>query len=505
MAHRATHVAPDRTFQAEEDPHKEASQTPPEVPKQEYVLEVIQLGVTADKHRQLKLWEALQSGSSLSSIREQDPQKYPWDDKDKMGISGGRIASTLENGAGYSVSEWGVPVFNAGSPRCAEDADSSLDPAVGMVGGAELSGMISYAFVAADRMHSERPDRLLEKVFDFFDANPDIPYVFLTADDGIASRSFCEPDKRPLELRVGYYVPKRTDASAMFILARRERAEPLRRFAYVDIDDYELGIERINRDGIARRLLLNLWKLQKRVPRLKPDSFERMVTVDEWLDFAKTLSVRADFRGDGKNPHMPSKDWKPTPWFPIPWSKSQLQDFDNMLTLGFLHRPIYVKTTDQHNRPLKAHARRVALMAGIDEALNTLPEAEREKGPARVIAATNNRTEQLVALESVLHDYAARGGPRIDSGKLDQFINMDRRLGDTGAATWFTQMAIGVMGSYQAGGASMAINLRDPHEASIVFITPPPAEKRKAQQQREPFRNIQHPTIDPSNYAEPAH
>ncbi|MGZ3182146.1 MAG: type VI lipase adapter Tla3 domain-containing protein [Telluria sp.] len=468
------------------------------VPREQYVLEVIGLGVTADKYRQAKLWEALQSGTPFTSIREQDPKKYPWDDNDKLGVSGGRVASTLENGAGYTVSEWGVPVFNAGPPRC-EYPDDPMSPGIGMTGGAESSGMISYVFVAADRLFSERPDRLLENVFGFFDTHPDIPYVFVTADDGIGSRVDCER-RDPSKIHVGYYVPKRTDASTMLILARRERAEPLRPFAYDDIDNYELGIERINRDGIARRLWLEWWKLQKTVPRLDPENTSRRVlTVAEWLDAAAKLSVRPDFRGDGSK-HKPSKNWKPTPWFPIPWSKSQLQDFDNMHTVGYLHRPIYVKTVDQHNKPLtNPAARRAALLAGFDEALKTLPESERAKGLARVIAATHGQTQQLVALEGVLHDYAAQGGPKIDSGKLEQFINMDRRLGDTGAATWFTQMAIGVMGSYRAGGASMAINLRDPHEASIVMITPP--ENRE----REAFRNIQQPAIDPANYSVPAH
>ncbi len=46
-----------------------------EVPR-EYVLEVIGLGVSLDKHRQGKLWDALQKGHPFGTIREQDPEKY---------------------------------------------------------------------------------------------------------------------------------------------------------------------------------------------------------------------------------------------------------------------------------------------------------------------------------------------------------------------------------------------------------------------------------------------
>jgi hypothetical protein len=54
------------------------------------------------------------------------------------------------------------------------------------------------------------------------------------------------------------------------------------------------------------------------------------------------------------------------------------------------------------------------------------------------------------------------------------------------------QMAIGVMGSYRAGGPSLAVNLRDPHEATFIFISPPSEEKRKAQQESrgDVFRSI---------------
>lgn len=179
-----------------------------------------------------------------------------------------------------------------------------------------------------------------------------------------------------------------------------------------------------------------------------------------------------------------------------------------MPTLGFIHRPVFVKMTDEHGKPLTRRDRRAStLLTGWQEALKTMPEAERAKGPARIIAATGNQQEQLLALESMLHSYAEHGGPEIDTGKLDQFINTDHRLGNTGANTLFMQMAIGVMGSYRAGGASAAINLRDPSEASIIFITPPSDEKRKSQQHPrggDVFKHIRSQQIDPANYAPPA-
>lgn len=485
--------------------------------RREYVLEVVNLGVTLDKYRQGKLWEALQSGNPYTSLREHDPKKYPWASNDKLGMSGGRSGDTLENGAGYTVTEWGTPVFTARPPNRSKYAHHPHMSGIGIAAGAESSGMIASLFVAGPALRAERPDRILEGVFDFFDANPDVPYVVLNADDGMDVRErYLPPGSSPL-VKDGYYVPEMPDASTLLVLARRERVDPIRPFAYEDIDGYEVPMEILNRDGVARRLFLGYLNLQETVPQPNdPDLAGKHVpTTAEWLDFAAKFSVRPDIRGTGaisfldrefNAKHRPPLDWKPTPWFPVPWSKLQLEQFDQMATLGYIHRPVFVKTTDEHGKPLaRSEARQKALLEGLQQALRTLPEAERPKAPARVIAATNNQTEQLVALEGMLHQYAAQGGPEIDSGKLDQFINIDRRLGNTGAATLFMEMAIGVMGSYRAGGPSLAVNLRDPHEATFIFISPPSEEKRKAQNKSrgDVFRPVKSMAVDPANYAVP--
>lgn len=484
--------------------------------RREYVLEVINLGVTFDKYRQGKLWDVLQSGSPYTSLREQDPKKYPWAENDKRGLSGGRVCDALLNGAGYSVTDWGTPVFNARPPDRSENPDSPLSPDMGLANSADGEGMTTSLFVAGPRRFAERPDRILEDVFQFFDNNPDIPYIVLNSDDGVGLREMLQPPGSPPLIKDGYYVPEMPDSAALFILARRERVDPIRPFAYEDIDDYRTPMDVLNRDGVARRLFLGYLDLRKSLPRSDKEAHFRNITAAEWLEYAAKFSKRPDIRGTGEisfldrefnAKHRPPRDWKPTPWFPIPWSKLQLKQFDSMATLGFIHRPVFVKTTDEHGKPLsRRDARQKALMEGLQEALRTLPEAERAKGPARVIAATNNQTEQLVALETMLHQYAAQGGPEIDSGKLDQFVNIDRRLGNTGAATLFMEMAIGVMGSYRAGGPSLAVNLRDPHEATFIFISPPSEEKRKAQQatRGDVFRSIKSMAAPAANDAVPA-
>lgn len=480
----------------------------------EYVLEVIGLGVTLDKYRQKALWEALTEGNVYTTIREMDPRKYPWLGSDYDGLSGGRAGASMENGAFESPQYWGTPVFNA-EPLSHNPvyADSPESPQGGLIGGSGY-GMITHLFVIAQRELSERPDRIVEKVFSFFDKNPDVPYVVLTSEDSTSTRMDYSALRENRIRKDGYCVPDMPDASALFILARRERVDAMRPFVFEDVSDgKKVGFQ--NQYGIARRLYLTYLELKKSVPKPK-DSIGRQPTDTEWLAEAEKFAKRPGIRGTGEISfldatslwkHHPPRDWKPTPWFPVPWNTDQLERFDALPSLGFIHRPVFVKMTDDEGKALKRQAdREAALHAGWQEALQTLPQAERAAGPARVIVSTANNQKQLITFHGLLRQIEANGGPEIDPSKSNQFIDTDRRLGNTGAATFFMQMAIGVMGSYQEGGASAAFNLRDPNEASIILVTPPSEERRKAQHHSIGLKildNTTLPQIDPKNYEEP--
>ena len=492
--------------------------------KREYVLEVIGLGVTLDKYRQGKLWEALQVGSPYSTIREQDPNKYPWSALDKDGVSGGRGGDTLENGASFTPMYFAVPVFNA-EPEAHNEgrADTPESPTPGLAGGAIGSGMAWHLFVIGPRRFGEQPDRILEDVFAFFDAHPDVPYIVLNSEDSLGTRDSNSPPNSPFLLRDGNYVTEKPDASALFVLARRERVDPVRPFVWDDPDNEFVQKEfRWMYCQLLFAVPNSIRKYALQTPaQVGADmthqqlygEVERQPLISEWLEAAAAFSQRPDLRGTGVtgmlgtiNPfrHYPPKEWKPTPWFPIPWNREQLAAFDRLPTLGYLHRPVFVKFTDEHGKPVTRRAERQKLLqAGWQAALQHLPEARRKDAPARVVAATGGKAAQLVALHGVLDAQTAAGGPEIDSSKSSQFIDTDKRLGDTGAATLFVQMAIGVMGSYRDGGVSAAVNLRGEDEASIVLISPPTDEQRKNQKHPrggDVFAHRGTPNIDPGNY-----
>ncbi|MGG7604472.1 type VI lipase adapter Tla3 domain-containing protein [Massilia sp. BKSP1R2A-1] len=493
--------------------------------KREYVLEIIGLGVTLDKYRQGKLWEALQAGNPHVTIREQDPKKYPWSESDKGGLSGERGGDALENGASFTPMYFAIPVFNA-EPEAHNEgrADTPESPTPGLAGGAIGAGMAWHLFVVGPRRFGEQPDRILEDVFDFFDANPDVPYIVLNSEDSLGTRDSNRPPGTPRLLKDGNYVTEKPDASALFVLARRERVDPVRPFVWDDPENDFVQNEFRWMYGNMRASVPNWMRKQAlqtptqigadmtRQELYNPHG-ERQPLISEWLEAAAAFTQRPDLRGTGVsgmlatvNPfkHYPPKDWKPTPWFPIPWNREQLETFDRLPTLGYLHRPVFVKFTDEYGKPVTRRAERQKLLqAGWQAALQNLPEARRKDGAARVVVATGGKAAQLIALHGVLDAQAAAGGPEIDSSKSSRFIDTDKRLGDTGAATLFVQMAIGVMGSYRDGGVSAAVNLRGEDEASIVLISPPTDEQRK--NQRHPrggdvFAHRGTPNIDPGNY-----
>ncbi|RJG15728.1 type VI lipase adapter Tla3 domain-containing protein [Massilia cavernae] len=491
--------------------------------RREYVLEVIGLGVTVDKYRQGKLWEALQSGSSQTTIREQDKQAYAWSALDKAGVGGGRGGDSLENGAQYTPMYYGVPVFNAEPPILnPEWADRPNLPLPGLAGGAVSSGMAWHLFVVGPRRFDEHPDRILEEVFAFFDANPDVPYIVLNSEDSMGTRDSYRRPETPELLRDGYYIPEMPDASALFVLARRERIDPVRPFVWDDPDNKFVQeifrfmyceLEQAVPHPDRKQILRTPAQVGADPIRREVGGVERQPLVSEWLEAAAAFAQRPDIRGTGFvgslgaiNPfaHRPPTDWKPTPWFPIPWNRDQLDTFDRLPTLGYIHRPTFVRFVDEHGKPLtRRDDRQKALQAGWAEALKTLPETQRASAPERIIAATGGNTEQLIALHGAMNAHAASGGPEIDSGKSSQFIDTDKRLGNTGAATLFLQMAIGVMGSYREGGISAAINLRDQNEASIVLISPPSEEKRKTQKHPrggDVFAHRGTPAVNPDDY-----
>lgn len=115
-----------------------------------------------------------------------------------------------------------------------------------------------------------------------------------------------------------------------------------------------------------------------------------------------------------------------------------MEALDKMPAFGFIHRLTFAKFVGENGKSVtRRDAREKILDTVWRQALLSLPEAARGKGPSHIIAAFGDKAEQEVLLETTLRSYAVMGGCTFDSRNSAQFIYTDRRLGNTGAAIIF--------------------------------------------------------------------
>jgi len=159
--------------------------------------------------------------------------------------------------------------------------------------------------------------------------------------------------------------------------------------------------------------------------------------------------------------------FKPTPYIPVRWTTWQVKQFDDAPLLGYLHRPIDVKLTDEHGQPLKTVLQAAALKEGWEQAMATLPD---NKEPKRVFYDTSGDRQWVIPLNQAL----AQIGPTAPSpDNVKEGYDIGARIGDTGVSSPLVQIGLGLIASYDQGGASATINRRPNGTASIVVVSPP--------------------------------
>ena len=455
-------------------------------------LEVLSLGVTYDKYRQGHLWEALTSGTAFSGLREFDPASVPWSFQDKYGLSGKRAIDAFENAVAVTPMYWGMPSMYAGIPLSERAMREFKGPILGLTGGAEHNGFAWHLFVASDWLLSASPDKLFELAFQFFDKHPDVPLLFVSAVDSPDDHERAAPPGGQRLLRTGRYFIELPDSAVVLVLGRRERVERLRPFAWDDK----------NNDFGQNKIRMAYYTLREQLA--KPEGYHlRDLSVDEWIEESTRLSKRDDIRSQWGT-FSKRRGWSPSPWFPVPWSTEQLGVFDRLPTLGYIHRPVYVEWKDAEGNLINAQEQRVqAMKAGLEKAIHAISDSTEPHYPTRIITSNGGDTNRALILHGVLNSQRKNGGPEYPITNKTKFIDTDRRLGNTGAATFFMQAAIGIMGSYREGGVSAAINMRDPNGASIMLISPPSDELRAKQQHPsggDVFRHKVEPAYDPEVY-----
>lgn len=459
---QAPQVAPDAVAQAHEEA-REPVQT----------LEVLGLGLVVEKFRNGQVLEAIeQAGAdSFQSILPKEAEVLKGE-LIRGQRAGKRSADSFEYAAKYYVEKVPLPGFSITRKPTGSEAylwDSGAAQLKVMRQGA---GLAFTLFVTAEQIYADEPDAALERIFHFFDSHPDVPAVFVAADDGYIVRKFLRgyhPDN--ILGDPGWKPGDPTEAMTAFILARRDRVDTLIR-PHVVKEDYQAS-----RDTPTNRLKTFYFNQEDIfIEKTK----QAGLTAEEWVRVVPSFIEQVGKHGYASL--LPAwartdlKGFKPSPWIPVPWTTWQLEEFDALPTLGHLHRPHYASYV-RDAQPLGRQARVDAFSQAWSAALQALPagtQPERLFFDAGGPAVRGNGLMPLAGALNALH-------PDQDWLQSPRAVDLSARMDDTGAASPFVQIALAVIASYRHGGVSATANLRRADGASVLMVSPPtePPEQRK--------------------------
>jgi hypothetical protein len=167
-------------------------------------------------------------------------------------------------------------------------------------------------------------------------------------------------------------------------------------------------------------------------------------------------------------------NFQPTPYFPVRWTTWQLAQFDNAPLLGYLHRPVDIKLTDEHGSPLKTALQAEALKVGWERAVDSLRVGTKIK---RVFYDTSGDKRWVIPLNQALMQI----GPSAPSpDEVNEGYDIGRRIGNTGVTSPVIQIGLGVIASYELGGASATVDRRPNGTATILIVSPPDESTKTA-------------------------
>lgn len=394
----------------------------------QFTLEVLGLGLSVEMFRQQGVWEAIERSGGVF-ILPTDPKAYPLGTDEKYSQSSKRSEDAFEHAASYFTEKWLVPGFSA-TARHHRPENEDLNLLKGMPDDLRNgAGMHWHSFTTVDYLYDDDPEAFLERIFRFFDENPDAPAITLFVKDGLRTRNVLRAEGSPPILVDGYRKPTdMTESMVAFVLARRDRLEAIRASALdVPLKEYPFPDDPMP-EQLGNANHTPFWE--------KPRAF------------------------------------RPTKWLPRPWCKEQVKQFDSLPLLGRIHRPQTASFLSE-GKPLGDKGRLEAFRSAWKLALDTLPGG---KEPARVIydCGPVKHAPRIAPLACVLRDADSVLDPHGRNG-----VDLTKALGDTGASSFFVGTALGLYASHQHRDVTAVVSFRSADRATLVMIEPPTAEERR--------------------------
>ena len=437
-----------------------------------FALEVRGLAVVVGKKSSDEIWREIEAkASNHESYRSQNPKDYA-DGADQR-LSDLRSATTVafEYGAKHAVERWPAPVFVWGPPK---DPKNSSIPAESISDGRQKAGFGASLFLWQEDANTSDPVAMVEKLFAFFDTHPDVPEAILFSEDGSLTRELSGPPSAGL-VRQGQFIPSIPDSFAVMLLSRSDRVDKLIR---------PFAIDRASGAGSDGDKLWDYY--WEKNDGEGPDGFNayyrEQVKGQGWSDASSPGTMQASWwqqqlpafwktianKGPG--------EFKPTPYLPIRWENWQVKQFDNAPLIGYLHRPVDVKLTNDHGQPLKAAEQAEALKTGWEQALATLPDGVT---PQRVFYDTTGDREWTIPLTQALAE-VGKSAPSLSD--VHEGYDIGRRIADTGVSSTMVQLGLGLIAGYGDGKTSATITRRPDGRATIIMVSPDPVRKAQWEQ-----------------------
>ncbi|MBI6706540.1 type VI lipase adapter Tla3 domain-containing protein [Pseudomonas viridiflava] len=450
-----------------------------------YALEIRGVGIAVNDWHQSSIWrEIAKKNNNFSSIYSKNPKDYDFGLSSRETTRDINIRVAFQHSAGESVAYWPIPVFALGPPNPYEKPYK----AAGLINSGRNKATLGVTqFLWQNDESTSQAQAMIERLYQFFDSNPQVPQALIASRDGDVTRDVYRKRGTPA-LQNAQVVPTVFESMTGLLVTRSDRVDRFIRPYMVneaeDNQDKDTDLGKLwafywNRDSAFTDWYESAESAKGIKDSLAPGTMSTAYWQSQLPAFWKTISNR----GPG--------NFEPSPWLPIRWGEHQVKEFDAAPVLGYLHRPIKASMTDENGKRLKPALQAKALETAWVQALDTLPDGLK---PVRVFYDSTNNPEAEIALNNALHGLNT-DGHGLELGNVEEGYDIGRRLGNTGVSGALVQINLATMASYKDGGVSAVVYAGTDGSLTVQMVRPPD-EARKA-------KNSQTRGADPFTYGSP--
>ncbi|WP_164075648.1 type VI lipase adapter Tla3 domain-containing protein, partial [Stenotrophomonas maltophilia] len=186
-------------------------------------LEIRGVGMAPGASHQTSVWKNIrEKGSDFASIYSQDPLDYTDSEQWRRDSAEIRMGAAFKYAVSDAVAYWPIPTFAVEPPNVGK---FEFMGAAGLIDAGRFGGSLGVTlFLWQQDANTTRAQPTIEKIYNFFDENPEPPAVVLAVRDGEVMRDRYSPQDKPL-ISEGHYVPSIIDTTAVLTLARSDRVD----------------------------------------------------------------------------------------------------------------------------------------------------------------------------------------------------------------------------------------------------------------------------------------